>query len=374
MGLTLAYTSALHAMRLLRSREQNVKEMDRTGLAHPSPAKGRRWSVGEFASDTWVWQGVSVREPLHVMVPRQEERIWMKGITCHVCTRDLPAGSIVWLDERASMPSPEFLFLQMARYMSLPALVMLGYELCGHFSRCANNPIDGPITDQLFMATSVEELKDYVRISDTAWQTRKARKALELICDHAASAMEAVLATMYALPTEELGYSMGPLTLNQRVDLYGNARNRVRYPDIMFSFAPIGINYDGEAHLDLNGLLQVASEFEHAHGEEREKAKLALDRKRDALRAKVVDDHARNRQLAASGRSVFPAMKENVYSKGSLDQFTRDILRAAREIYGVETAEYEKALNDSALCEERYELLTSMLPFRGRRTGKRPLI
>lgn len=361
-------------MRLLRSEGKNVREMSHVGLAHPAPAKGKRWSVGEFTDELWRWQRASVQDPLHVMVPCQEERIWMKGITCHVCTRDLPAGSIIWIDERASIPAPEFLFLQMARFMSLPALVMLGYELCGHFSRNANNPIDGPVTDRLLVATSVEALQDYVSSSDTARQITKARQALEFICDHAASSMEALLATMYSLPPEELGYGLGPLTLNPRVDLCGNAKNHARYPDIMFSFAPVGINYDGEAHLDLDGLLRIASDLELASGEEREKAKLALMSKRDALRAKVADDHARDRQLAASGRLVFPAMKENVYGQESLDQFTRDILHAAREIYGVDTTEYEKTLDDSSLCKERYELLASMLPLGGPRAGRQPII
>lgn len=374
MGLTLAYSSALHAMRLLRSEQVDVKVLDRVSIARPVPHMGKRWGMREFTPDSWRWQKVSIRTPLHIMVARQEDRVWMKGVKCHVCVRDLPAGSIVWLDDRAAMVSPPLLFLQMARYLTFPALVMLGYELCGHYARCADDPIDGPVTDGLPMATSVEEISTYLRSGGNAWQVAKARRAIEYVQDNAVSAMEGLLATMYSLPIEELGYGMGPVTLNPRVRLEDEEGARSRYPDIMFSFAPVGINYDGEDHLDLDGLLKRAFAFTRAEGDDKKQARLDLANKRDEVRAKVVDDAARNRQLASRGRIVFPAMKEDLYGRGSLDSFTLDILHCAQAIFDVDITTYEKALDSTTLCNDRYELIASMLPFGPTRTGKRELL
>lgn len=374
MGLTLAYTSALHALRLLRSEHVDVRSLDCVPIARPHPLRGRRWSVREFSSDVWRWQGLSTRNPLHVLVPSPQDRMWMQGVSCHVCTRDLPAGSVLWLDERASMVSPPMLFLQMASILSFPALVMQGHELCGHYTRCPDDPLDGPIVDNLPPATSVAELSSFLRSMDNAPYVCDARRALDYVQDHAASPMEALLSTLYALPVEELGYGMGPVTLNRRVRLGDGSDSRSRYPDLLFPFAPVGINYDGEDHLDLDGLLGYARACMREGDEADACARSRLLEKRDAVRAKVVDDTARNRQLATRGMLVFPATKENIYERGALDQFTRDILHSARALFGTDVSEYEKALDDTSLCNERYELVVSMLPFCHAKKGRHELL
>ena len=82
----------------------------------------------------------------------------------------------------------------------------------------------------------------------------------------------------------------------------------------------------------------------------------------EAVRAKAVDDSARNRQLAASGRIVFPITKENMYGLGSLDEFTWQILQCAQTVFGVDTTRFVQALEDTDQKRDRYALLTSFLP------------
>ena len=363
MGITLAYNSALHVLRLLRAKGKDVKGMDRTTISRPVPWVGKRWSVADFLPSQWSWQSVNAHDPLHIMVADPSDRVWLRGVKSHVCTRDLPPGSIVWVDEHTSMVSPPLLFLQMARYMSLPSLVMLGYELCGHYSRNAADPSNGPITDGLRAAMSVEELTKYLQSAKSGWRLQQARKAAGYVQDHAVSIMEGLLSTIYSLPVKDLGYGMGPVTLNERVSLGGEEHGRSRYPDIMFSFAPIGINYDGSDHLDLDGLIACATQAERADEDHRMEAQLDLEDKREAVRAKVVDDAARNRQLAACGRIVFPATKENVFTEGALDKFTREMLDCAHAIFGADVTQYKKSLNDTEVCNERFELLSSLMSF-----------
>ncbi len=249
--------------------------------------------------------------------------------------------------------------------LPLPSLVMLGYELCGNFSRDANNPIDGKATINIPTATSVKRLSEHLDASSGARGVAKARKALAYVCDYALSPMEALLGTMYSLPPEESGYGMGPITLNDRVtvgepDETFDARSR--YPDLSFPFAPIGLNYDGEYHLDLAGLVQAARKATASEGKEREAAEAALWEKQEAVRAQVVDDNLRNRQLAASGRIVFPVTKEDVYGWGNLDKLTQQILQCAQSVFSVNVNRFVQTLEDTDQKRDRYALLTTFLP------------
>ena len=46
--------------------------------------------------------------------------------------------------------------------------------------------------------------------------------------------------------------------------------------DLSFSFAPIGINYDGEDHLDLTGIARAARKAAQAEGDSRIEREAAL--------------------------------------------------------------------------------------------------
>lgn len=365
MGLTLSHQSALDALRMFRRGGENPKEIDMTRIACPSPWVGKRWTMREFDESIWRWPRPQRGAHLHALTPTRVGRVRLQNVETHLLCRDLPAGSVLWLDEHATMVCPELLFLQMADSFSLPALVMLGYELCGHFSRDARNPLRGKVSLDVPAATSVERLRDYLSKSKGLWGIKQARIALQYLSNNALSPMEAVLATAYWLPSEEAGYGMGPITLNERVRV-GEAgelrRTRSRYPDLSFSFAPLGINYDGADHLDLPGLVEAAQQAATAEGDEGDEAKLALEEKTIAVRAKYVDDMRRNRQLASGGRLVFPVTKEDLCGKDGLDNLTREILQCARNLFGVDTTRYERILEDTSRAAERKVLLESLLP------------
>lgn len=370
MGLTLSHTSALSALRMLRADEVDVRCVDHGSIATPQTWVGKRWSMREFISDEWKWDRPSSKQPLHVMVANQQRRVRMQYINSHVCATQLPASSILWLDEHTTISSPVLLFIQMAEIFSVPELVLLGYELCGDFARSATNPFDGPVTDGITQATSVDELRHYMDSVDYVPGLVKARIAVQYVADHAVSAPEAVLATMYSLPPEESGYGMGPVSLNQRVDVsldestedgqIGNARSR--YPDILFSFAPLGINYDGEDHLDLRTLVRLAIQAVLSSDVDTEELTRNLLAKQEAIRAKYVDDIRRNRQLASKGRIVFPVTKEDLYEHNGLDNLTRQILSCAQEAFGIDIRKYVKVLDNTQMSRDRRALLASMLP------------
>lgn len=366
MSITLSHQSALHAVRQLRAEGVDLRhEVDHTTLARPSTWVGKRWSSREFIDDRWHWPRPTKERPLHVLVPSAGQRVRMAHVVSHQSSVDLPATSFIWLNDVARMSSPTLLFAQMATVLPLADLVLLGYELCGGFTRSAEDPLGGPVIDGLPPATSVEELADYLRVAKGVKGARRAREALAYVADGAISAPEAVLATMYSLPTAECGYGMGPVRLNKEhsVPLASNPSvSHGRYPDLMLGFAPMGINYDGEKHLDLSSFEGVVRRATLADGEDREEERSAIRTKRGEIRAKYVDDLRRNREFLAHGAVVLPMTKEDLYGWGNLDNFTRLLLMCAKNLYGVNTSEFEDQLDDAHLSKERYTLLNSLLP------------
>lgn len=365
MGITLSHSSALAALRMLRAEGVNVGEMESTAVATPSTWVGRRWGMRVFDPSIWRWPRPTRDEHLHVLVPKGARYIRMSTVETHVLWSGDTSTSALWVDSYASIVCPELLFLQMAEVLPLPSLVMLGYELCGNFSRDVDRPIDGEAKISIPTATNVKRVAEYLAASARARGVAKARKALDYICDNALSPMEALLGTMYSLPLEESGYGMGPVTLNERVKIGEPDESEIlrsRYPDMSFSFAPVGLNYDGEDHLDLAGLVQAAHKATAAEGKEQAAAKAALREKLEAVRAKVVDDNLRNRQLATNGRIVFPVTKEDVYGWGNLDKLTCQILQCAQSVFGVDIEPLGQMLEDTDRKRDRYALLTTFLP------------
>ena len=365
MAITISHASALHATRLLRSAGAHLASMDRGSIATPQPWMGTRWTKRNFTPESWNWHTPSAQSKLHILVKDTAQRVRMSTIRSHTCKAALPPGSIIWLDENTTMPCPELLFVQMAETASLPALVLLGHELCGNFSRFADNPIAGPVTDMLPAATSVDKLRHYLDTLKQVPGIMKAREAVNHIADHAVSVPEAILATMYALPPSESGYGMGPITLNRQIDVtHDLAANIIstRFPDILFPFAPVGINYDGEGHLDPAGLAKAARTAERADAQEKLQAEQALVAKIAEVREKAIDDIRRTRELAASGFIVFPATKEDLFEWGQLDEFTRQILDCAQVVFGADVATYRERLDDTESKRDRFALLSAMLP------------
>lgn len=143
-----------------------------------------------------------------------------------------------------------------------------------------------------------------------------------MLSDNAWSPTESVVATMACLPLDEFGYGLGRVTLNERVatpgGLAATTEKGSRVPDILFKGTRVGINYDGAVHLNLDSIVKAAMNLAGLPGE----AALAreLGRALSDVRAKVVDDIMRNRELAADGLTVFPVVKEDLYREGGLDR------------------------------------------------------
>ena len=217
MGVTMCCGTALDVIRELRNRGEVLSDMNRVVLRSPTPWAHDRWTKREFDSDAWVWYRPSRTLPLDVFVPTNADRLRMRDVNSYECATKLPPESIIWLDATASVVCPELLFVQMASRLSLPAAVMLGHELCGHFSRDVQNPLFGDVRMGLPAATTVGQIASYIDALGRYRGVRQAHRVLSYVADHALSAPEAVLSTVCSLPVCESGYGVGAVTLNKRI-------------------------------------------------------------------------------------------------------------------------------------------------------------
>jgi len=364
MGLTLSHTSALRALRRIRANDVDINTLETTSFTDAKPLVGKRWSEREFLHESWHWQVPRTKDPLHVLSTSRDERILYTAIRRHLVLRTLPLGSLLYLDERASIVCPELLFIQMAEMLTLPQLVALGNELCGNFCCDEMDPCNGEATLKIPHATTVEKLVIYLNSIKGIRGLVRAREALRYVCDNALSIPEAVLAAVYSLPPRESGYGMASLTLNDRYVVDEDAwteERKTRVPDIMLPFAPIGINYDGEGHLDLDAIVRANETVHMVDPKDVEQARAELDACCRRVRSKYVDDIRRNRELLAAGKVVLPLTKEDLYEKGRLDAFTKQLLRVSHALFGVEVADFMAMLDDTALARDRWDVLSSLL-------------
>jgi len=374
LGLTLSHRSALFALRTMREQAASDNtdlrhEVTHVALARAEPWVGERWNRRAFDDPAWRWPKPTRARPLDVLVKDAGERIRLANVHTHYCRVRLPGRSLWWVDECTATVGPELLFVQAANAVPLFYAVLLGNELCGNFSRAANNPVGGPVTMSIPPVTSVDEIRDFIHSLVQFRGASAALKALEYVSDSAVSVPEALLAAVYSLPIKDYGYGMAPVKLNAR-SWVSDARNpldqRRRYPDLMLPFAPIGINYDGEDHLDLKTVEKASRTLALADVGDRPDAMKNLASTTQSVRAKYVDDVRRNREFMTSGSLVLPMVKEDLYGQGNLDHFTVQLLMCAKRFFGINTEEYEKALNDYELCRGRQAMIDrTLLPIVG---------
>lgn len=165
---------------------------------------------------------------LHLCVSRRTGRRFVSGAICHLMSGSYPAGSFSRLEDGVLVASPELTFMQMARFLDEDLLVAYGYELCGYFARCHDEPgfCNCP------PLTSVSRISEYLgrleqlreeRGEGMPWGLAKARRALSHVRDGAASPEEAVVAMVLTLPKRRGGYGIPRACLNAVVRLGAEA-------------------------------------------------------------------------------------------------------------------------------------------------------
>ena len=332
MKLAVNGLAGLRVLRDVRRRDPSALQR-RIDPPAPDPAPRKRWTVGMLPLDALLLsEPPTKKRPLDVVVPKPTQRLGAGFVRNTVYSAGVRPGSFVDVGNGLAIPSPELLFVDMVGRLRFPVLVLLGYELCGTFGRDPADPMMGTVAFGIEPATSVAKIREFLEACTYLPGKEDAYRALTYVADNAWSPMEAVLATMLTLPLTEGGYGMGELRL------------------IELAVAPVGFNYDGRGHYDLQAVAAATDGAGRA---------AAI---KDA-RSKYVDDLRRNRELMAMGKMILPVCSEDLFEEGALDALVVEALRCVKAM-GAEVPGFAIGyLASAGAAKRRQELLWSMLPW-----------
>lgn len=363
MNLTLCGLSALRILRELRGRHVDVAKLPRVSLRSPSPGDQGRWScklIAQALSSHPCLAGFDSGNPLNVAVPSARERLRVKGVSCTIHAQGIPDNSFLDVGEGIVISGPELLFVELATTMSPEVHLLVGMELCGTFTRDAADPRNGGVTYQIPATTDVSRIRTFMGQCRRLNGMGAARESLEWLLDNAWSPMEAVIALMAALPEERLGYGLWPVDLNVRSQMDSTAVADSRVPDMLFRGTKVGLNYDGEGHLPLQGIVDAAMYL--ASSPDDKAAQDALDDALRRAREASVGDKRRDRDLGAAGLTVFALTKEDLYERGGLDRLMLQVIDAIERKGKRHLARQRTMMQSKLLSDLRQELIWSLLP------------
>lgn len=334
-------------------------------MIDPDPCPQKRWTKRLLDSCEWGLGVPSSKfDVIDICVSKASLRPRSRFISSTLYDKSVPDDSFIHLNSQIAIPCPELLFAELAPSMGLASHLMLGLELCGGFSRNADDPINGDVVMNITAATSTAKIGRFLDSAHLLSGTKAARRTLRLFEGEAWSPLEAVVATTMMLPLEGYGYGLGKCKLNPRYRtperLAGTTNKDSRVPDIMIGGTSVGINYDGGGHLNLDSIAKAAMGLGQDPGSSQRERE--LDEALRKVRMKALDDIRRNRELTADGLTVFQVYKEDLYEYGGLDKVMMQVLTALELREGWNVDDQMAILRSSFARRERQALVYSMMP------------
>lgn len=363
MRITFNKLTALCVLRAWRSSGR-VLTANRGRLEAPSVGPRKYWTRRRIAA-CLESVGVSLSDvhgKAQVMVPRPGARIRSRTARNTVYVRGLPVESTIELVNGICIPRPELLFVEMGTIMSPVVQLLVGLELCGRFSRDARDPRDGKVTYDIKPVTTADKIRLFVSESRSLAGLEQSRMVAEWLMDEAWSPQEALLNAFARMPLHELGYELGELQLNPRFaarpELLSLVDKKSRVPDSLVKKTTVGFNYDGGPHF---------GEEVSDTGSSDVTGSMTLD----SMRASMVADKRRDRDLLVQGLSVLPVTKEDFYERGGIDRVMLQAMSLLERTGQGDYSKQRRMLRRRGVAAERQRLIWSLLPGkRGRRLSR----
>lgn len=353
--LTLDRLTALRALRVFRGTRQPLPS-SRCDLPAPDPSPQRRWTTRILPLERIALRSApSAERPIEVVAPSAQARLQASFARCRVRSTSVPPRSFVDLGDGLFIPCPELLFFELADVLTMEALALLAYELCGTYTRDAAEPRLGEVAYDVPPVTSVDRIRAYLDELGDRTNVTLARHALSYAADNAWSPMESIVALMTCLRPDELGYGLGRVRLNVRhgatPELVALGCKGSRVPDIEVEGTHVGFNYDSTLHLDLGSIAEAASGGD-ATGAIR------------SVREKYLDDLRRNRELAALGSITLPVTAQDLFAPGGLDAVMLEAAMVIDQVDGgFALSDVRAILGPGSLQKRRQQLIWSLLPW-----------
>ena len=261
MVIPIIYPSALQFW--LNARNQrDVQRLQETRILSTITANSRL--THDSALLQRAMDRIHVDPPMMLFSPTAGTRMSNQLVSCKTLSAHLPTNSFYVLEEWEDpsenescfvmIASPELCFLQAAAEMSLPQLILLGFQMCARFIADTYSPTGQSAITPI---TSVAALKSYLTRVKRVKGIQNARRAVRFILDNSNSPMETLLGMMAVLPYFLGGYKLPRPYLNLEVALSREGANVFGRPtcscDLTWTIEKVIIEYDSNlTHLSVN--------------------------------------------------------------------------------------------------------------------------
>lgn len=244
MTICLAHISALQYWRAVRC---GFRPKPRAARIAP-PAKTNRSEIASLLDEPWTSEVFSpFQQPIHIAISARNGKRNRPGVVCHDICDACFAGKAMRIDEKTFVLSPEALFLQLARSLSVEALALVACELCGLYSM---KP-DGSDFVSAKPVSSVASLLSFASSAVSYPGNAKAKKALGFSVDKSASPAESELVALLCAKQTLGGYGLPLPMMNYRVDVVGEGRKctprKFFVLDLFWQSARLDVEYDSDA-------------------------------------------------------------------------------------------------------------------------------
>lgn len=186
-----------------------------------------------------------IGSPVDLLLPSREKRSSVPGVHYHVCSLEIPSGSLSRVARDVCVTSPELTFVQLGRMESVPVLTQYAMELCGGYALA---PWSQAGFEPRAPLCSPASLRRFVDACAGMPGAHKASEALRLMGERSMSPAETRLFLLLTLPRRLYGYGLPRPLLNQRIDIPPDAQRRLcseyLVVDLLFREHRLVVEYD----------------------------------------------------------------------------------------------------------------------------------
>lgn len=199
-------------------------------------------------------QPPSHSSPLFILVPNPNSKRRVTCVSQRAYTHPIARYSFTRVEDSVYVPCPEFTYALMAHYLTLPGLMLLAMELCGHYrlvGALSRNPLQAQrILYNQQPLTTTARLRSFVDKCGPFSGRKSAMRALAHVANDAASPMESVVYLLLCLPRSLGGYGLSKPILNAKrpvTELAGKltmANHLI--PDLYWPEQRLDVEYDSD--------------------------------------------------------------------------------------------------------------------------------
>ena len=164
---------------------------------------------------------------IDVMVAKQDQKRSARGVRCHLWSHDLPANSLIELEQGIYVAGVELCALQAATYMNELELIEYYYELCSTY--CMPLADSESYRDLKTPRTTTRKLRRFFHALPPRSQgRRRALRALAHVRDGSRSPLESAMVMTVACPQRLGGLGISDICMNYSVPVTARARALTR--------------------------------------------------------------------------------------------------------------------------------------------------